>query len=122
MAQIDFRSYLNNSENFTTKQQHRQSLNVNDLIANVATSTSQNVKSSANEFSNYSNGVEFQQTSSSYLPTIKSEINTSQNYFKIPSAGKESTLKHRILSNSRSTQKLNGHNNNVVGSNHEDFR
>lgn len=121
MAQIDFRSYLTNSENFS-QQKHRQSLNVNDLIS---TTTSQN----------YSNngGVEFQQqqqspssSSSSYHPT-KSEINASQNYFKIPipssavGGGKESTLKHRILSNSRTTstqQKTNGN----VGSSQEDYR
>lgn len=113
MAQIDFRSYLANSENFP---KHRQSLNVNDLLANAT--TSQNAQST-NDFcqTNYSTGVEFQ----SYLPKTRrcdgaTEINSAQNYFKIPSAGKESTLKHRILSNSR-TQK---NNNNIISSNHHD--
>lgn len=128
MSQLDFRSYLPpNSKSFPATANNRQSMHVNDLIS--SSTPPQNLQSPAADFSqsaiNYTasagnSSVEFQP---SYHGINKNcsdsggssvhKSSAAKNHFKIPTSGKESTLKHRILSNSRPQK-------NNISSNHQD--
>lgn len=130
MSQLDFRPYLppNSKSNFSANANNsRQSMHINDMI--TSTTPPHNLQSPAADFCqsaiNYSTAssggsVEYQpynhgsSVKKSCSDNSNSRSSATKNQFKIPSTGKESTLKHRILSNSRPQK------NNISSSHHND--
>lgn len=128
MAQLDFRPYLptNSKSNFSSSSNGRQAMHLNDMIASTTPPHSLQSPEYCPSAINYSttttgNGsVDYQpyhhNSSAKKNGSESSRSSATKNQFKIPSTGKESTLKHRILSNSRPQK----HNNISSSHQHDD--